>query len=166
MLDVQSGEKTTLRELHQKHGLLVVFSCNTCPFVLQWEDRYNDLYDLCQKNGIGMVLINSNEAKRQGDDSAERMKQKAEKEGYKMPYLVDERHKLADAMGARTTPHIFLFNENTRLAYRGLMDDNGKDKDAVAKQYLADAIGKLLAGDTPDPQTTKAIGCSIKRVKS
>ncbi len=166
MMDVQSGEEMTLRELNQKHGLLVVFSCNTCPFVLQWEDRYNELYDLCQKNEIGMVLINSNEAKRSGDDSAERMKAKAKKEGYKMPYLIDERHQLADAFGARTTPHIFLFNESAKLSYRGAIDDNGEDKNAVKNRYLADAIGKMVKGESPEPEVTKSIGCSIKRVKS
>jgi len=86
MVDV-SGAEYTLRGLHQENGLLVIFSCNTCPFVLQWEDRYNDLYELCAKNNIGMVLVNSNEAKRAGEDSMVKMKEKAKAEGYKMPYV-------------------------------------------------------------------------------
>ena len=77
MTDV-SGAKLNLRELNQDNGLLVIFSCNTCPFVIQWEDRYNELHDLCAANDIGMVLVNSNEAKRDGDDSFENMKAKAE----------------------------------------------------------------------------------------
>lgn len=166
MMDVQSESEMSLRELSKKHGLLVVFSCNTCPFVLQWEDRYNELYELCEKNEIGMVLINSNEAKRSGDDSADEMKAKAQKEGYKMPYVIDENHQLADAFGARTTPHIFLFDESAKLAYRGAIDDNGKDKSAVEETYLADAISMMASGKKPEPQVTKAVGCSIKRVKS
>lgn len=163
MQDV-SGTSYHLRELHQQNGLLVIFSCNTCPFVLQWEDRYNDLYNLCKANDIGMVLVNSNEAKRDGDDSFEKMKEKAEKEGYKMPYVVDVDHKIADAFGARTTPHVYLFDRDAKLAYRGLIDDSGEDKNAVKKPYLINAINAMKADRPIEPQVTKAMGCSIKRV--
>lgn len=159
-----SGEATHLRELHSENGLLVIFSCNTCPFVLQWEDRYNDLYEICEKNNIGMVLVNSNEAKRQGDDSMAKMKAKAKAEGYKMKYVVDENHMIADAFGARTTPHVFLFDRDAKLAYRGLIDDNGENKDEVSNHYLADAIGSMMAGEAINPSVTKSIGCSIKRL--
>lgn len=159
-----SGNSYHLRELHEENGLLVVFSCNTCPFVLQWEDRYNELYELCQENNIGMVLVNSNEAKRTGDDSMNEMKAKAKSEGYKMPYVVDEDHKIADAFGARTTPHVFLFDRDAKLAYRGLIDDNGEDKEAVTKPYVQNAINAMIAGQSIDPAITKSIGCSIKRV--
>lgn len=162
MVDV-SGAEYTLRGLHQENGLLVIFSCNTCPFVLQWEDRYNDLYDLCKKNKIGMVLVNSNEAKRPGDDSMENMKEKAEAEGYKMPYILDEDHILADAFGARTTPHVFLFNRDANLAYRGAIDDNSEDASAVSEHYLMDAIKDMVANKPISPEVTKSIGCSIKR---
>ncbi len=159
-----SGETTHLRELHSENGLLVIFSCNTCPFVLQWEDRYNELYAECSKNNIGMVLVNSNEAKRQGDDSMAKMKAKAKAEGYKMNYVVDENHEIADAFGARTTPHVFLFDRDAKLAYRGLFDDNGENKDDVSNHYLTDAIGNMVAGESINPSTTKSVGCSIKRL--
>jgi thioredoxin-related protein len=162
MVDV-SGAEHTLRGLHKENGLLVIFSCNTCPFVLQWEDRYNDLYELCKKNDIGMVLVNSNEAKRPGDDSMENMKAKAESEGYKMPYILDEDHVLADAFGARTTPHVFLFNRHAGLAYRGAIDDNGEDASAVSEHYLMDAVKNMVANTPISPEVTKSIGCSIKR---
>lgn len=159
-----SGKSYHLRELHQENGLLVIFSCNTCPFVLQWENRYNELYDMCQKQKIGMVLVNSNEAKRNGDDSLEKMKAKAEKEGYKMPYVVDTDHIVADAFGAKTTPHVFLFDGNAKLVYRGAIDDNGEDKNAVSAPYLKNAINAMMGQQAIEPNTTKAIGCSIKRV--
>lgn len=159
-----SGASFHLRELHQENGLLVIFSCNTCPFVLQWEDRYNELYNLCKANNIGMVLVNSNEAKRDGDDSLEKMKEKAKEQGYLMPYVVDSDHVVADAFGARTTPHVYLFDRDAKLAYRGLIDDNGEDKNSVRKPYLINAINAMKAGRVIDPQVTKAMGCSIKRV--
>ena len=158
------GNDYYVRQEFQDNGLLIIFSCNTCPFVLRWEDRYNELFELCQANHIGMILVNSNEAKREGDDSYEKMVAKAKKEGYKMHYLVDTDHQLADAFGASTTPHVFLFDPSAKLAYRGLIDDNGEDKNAVEHAYLKDAIKNMLAGNEIDPATTKSIGCSIKRV--
>lgn len=163
LVDVD-GNATMLRQEMRQNGLLVVFSCNTCPFVLQWENRYNEIYSLCDQNDVGMVLVNSNEAKRQGDDSLEKMKSKSQDKGYQMPYLMDEDHKVADAFGARTTPHVFLFNKDGKLAYRGSIDDNSEDKDAVTKHYLRDAVTAMVAGQNIDPNTTKSIGCSIKRV--
>ncbi len=160
-----SGRKATLSELKQTNGLLVVFSCNTCPFVLAWENRYNELNDLATKNKIGMVLVNSNEAKRNGDDSKEMMISHAKELGYTMPYLIDTDHKVADAFGARTTPHVFLFNKEGKLAYTGAIDDNSKDASAVKDSYLKDALSELGAGKTScKTAETKAIGCSIKRV--
>jgi thioredoxin-related protein len=163
MVDV-SGAEYTLRGLNKDNGLLVIFSCNTCPFVLQWEDRYNDLYDYCAENNIGMVLVNSNEAKRDGDDSMAKMKEKSKKEGYKMPYILDEDHVLADGFGARTTPHVFLFNRHAKLAYRGAIDNNGENKEEVTEPYLMDALTAMVANEEISPDVTKSIGCSIKRV--
>jgi len=160
-----SGDQLHLRELHKENGLLVVFSCNTCPFVIQWEDRYNELYELCESNNVGMVLVNSNEAKRSGADSYEAMKSKADEQEYKMPYVVDQDHMVADAFGAKTTPHVFLFDRDAKLAYKGAIDDNSKDKTAVTEHYLTDAINAMVKGETISPATTKALGCSIKRVQ-
>jgi hypothetical protein len=159
------GSSTFLRQEMKMNGLLVIFSCNTCPFVIQWEDRYNPLFELCDKNDVGMVLINSNEAKRNGDDSMQKMQEKAEAEGYKMKYLVDTDHVVADAFGARTTPHVYLFNKDAKLAYTGSIDDNSENKEEVTQTYLSDAIKAMVAGNSIDPNTTKSIGCSIKRVQ-
>lgn len=161
-----SGENTSLNDIKKSKGTLVVFSCNTCPFVIAWEDRYPELAELSEKNNIGMVLINSNEAKREGDDSIEKMKSHAKEKGYEsISYLVDPSSKLANAFGAKTTPHIFLFDNNWELVYEGAIDDNYKSKEEVTAKYLENALNNLSAGKTIDPNDTKAIGCSIKRVK-
>ena len=165
-----SGKELSLTDLNKKNGLLVVFSCNTCPFVVGsgnkegWEGRYNSLNSLCEKNGLGMVLVNSNEAKRKGDDSMAEMVAHAKEQGYKMPYVIDQNHQLADALGARTTPHVYLFNSDLLLVYRGLIDDNVNSAQEVKEKYLESAISKLVKGEMPDPAVTKAMGCSIKRV--
>lgn len=165
------GTMNTLSELNQDNGLLVIFSCNTCPFVVGngaktegWEGRYNGLAELAQSLKIGMVLVNSNEAKREGDDSIQAMKAHAREAAYTMPYVVDEGSKLANACGARTTPHVYLFNSNLELAYRGSIDDNVNRAEEVTEQYLETAMTRMAEGKKIKTAETKAVGCSIKRV--
>ena len=106
------GDFTSLNDNIKNNGILVVFTSNKCPFVVMWEDRYKLIEDECIKSDIGMVYINSNEARRDGDDSIDKMKEHAKKMGYSYPYLIDRNSKIANSFGAKTTPHIFLFNKN------------------------------------------------------
>ena len=164
MIDI-SGKKFSLTDLKAENGLCVIFTCNTCPFVVAWEDRYPEVAALCAENKIGIALVNSNEAKRDGDDSFEAMKSHAKDNNYgELSYLVDEESQLADAFGAKTTPHVFLFNSSLELAYKGAIDDNYKSKSDAKKHYLNDAITNLAAGKEIDPSQTPQKGCSIKRV--
>lgn len=158
-----SDEKMSLNNNFNENGLLVVFSCNTCPFVVMWEDRYRQLEKMCQINNIGMVYINSNEAKRDGDDSQEAMKNYAKNMGYSFPYLIDEKSAIANAFGAKTTPHTYLFNKNKSLVYKGAIDDNFRDISQVKQTYLLDAIEQMVAGQDIKLKETNAKGCSIKR---
>lgn len=165
------GNANTLLDLKGDKGLLVIFSCNTCPFVVGngsktegWEGRYNGLAELAESLDIGMVLVNSNEAKREGDDSLAAMKEHAKKAGYTMPYVVDEGSKLANACGARTTPHVYLYNSKLELAYRGSIDDNVNRSEEVKERYLHMAMQRMAEGKKIKTTETKAIGCSIKRI--
>ena len=161
------GKLVTLAELSKENGLCVIYSCNTCPWVIAWEDRYNEIYEQCNKDGIGFVLVNSNEAKRNGDDSMDEMKKHADEKGYAdFAYVIDKDHVLADAFGATKTPDVFLFNGDMELVYKGAIDDNSKDKSSVSEPYLINAVQALAKGNKIDPATTKALGCSIKRIKS
>ena len=165
MMDI-SGKEISLNDVKKENGLLVIFSCNTCPFVIAWEDRYPGLADICEKNKIGIVLVNSNEAKRKGDDSLDEMKKHASEKNYKCYYTIDENSVLADAFGAKTTPHVFLFDKNLKLVYRGSIDDTeGKKEKQPKDHYLIDAMVNMTTGKSIVPNDTKAIGCSIKRVK-
>lgn len=165
------GMNHTLLDMKGDNGLLVIFSCNTCPFVVGngtktegWEGRYNGLAELAESLNIGMVLVNSNEAKREGDDSFTEMKNHARDAEYAMPYVVDEGSKLANACGARTTPHVYLFDSNLQLVYRGSIDDNVNRADEVTEQYLEMAMTRMAEGKKIKTAETKAVGCSIKRV--
>lgn len=164
MIDI-SGSEMSLDDLKKDNGLLVIFSCNTCPFVIGWEDQYPLLADITERNNIGMVLVNSNEKKRDGDDSMEEMISHAKEAGYKSAYVIDKDNQLADAFGARTTPHVYLFDKDMKLIYKGSINDKYENKDKEAtKFYLQDAIVNMMSGKTPDPAETRQIGCSIKRV--
>jgi len=171
MMDV-SGEKMTLQQMAGENGLAVIFSCNTCPFVIGnaeksegWEGRYNDYVMAGQKTGINMVLVNSNEAKRGQGDSFDDMVAHAKTQGYKSKYVLDENHVLADAFGAKTTPHVYLFNKEMELVYQGAIDDNVNKAEDVKEYYLMDAMKATMDGQEVKVKETKAIGCSIKRVK-
>ncbi len=167
-----SGEQKTLEGLKKENGLLVIFSCNDCPFVIGrgdtdgWETRYAEIMSYTQENNVGMVLVNSNEAKRSGIDSIDEMKKRAKEQSYTCPYVLDQDSKLADAFGAKTTPHVFLFDADMSLVYKGAIDDNVDSQKEVKETYLKDALGALLKGKKIDPNSTKNIGCSIKRVKA
>ena len=158
-----SGANLSLDDLKGDNGLLVIFSCNSCPFVIKWQDRYNSLKEFADKNDIGMVVLNSNYQKRDGDDSYDAMQKHAKKFGYNFPYLVDKESLLANNFGGKTTPHVFLFDGDFKLAYRGAIDDNYGDANKVKKAYLKDAMVNLASDQNIQLAETKPIGCSIKR---
>ena len=155
----------TLNENMESNGILVVFTSNSCPFVVMWEDRYKLLEEKCTNSGFGMVYINSNQAKRDGDDSVDKMRNHAKKMGYNFPYLIDKNSKFANAFGAKTTPHIFLFNNEKTLVYKGAIDDNYRSINDVTKNYILDALEEVSNQKGVSTSDTKAVGCSIKRVK-
>lgn len=158
-----NGEMISLTDAKAANGLLVMFTCNTCPFVVAWEDRYTSIQQQAKKNNIGVILVNSNEGKRDKDDSFDAMKNHGKEKGFTAPYVVDTNSKLADAFGAATTPHIYLFDKSMKLAYVGAIDDNYKSAGEADKHYLKDAMNNLVAGKAINPDRTKALGCSIKR---
>ncbi len=163
------GETLTFDGLKKENGLIVIFSCNTCPFVVGnddfegWERQYNDLYEKAAEKNIGLVLVNSNEAKRDGDDSLEAMQQRAEKMGYKMPYLVDVDSKVADAYGAKTTPHVYVLNAKNVLIYKGSIDNIWDSKRTETIPYLYDVMDHITNNTELKNDDTPPRGCSIKR---
>jgi thioredoxin-related protein len=160
----------SFNDLNKENGLLVIFSCNTCPFVIGngsksegWENRYPELGNISKDLDVGMVLINSNAAKRDGGDSFKDMQERYLAKGYNSYYVLDKNSEMADAFGALTTPHVYLFDKNMKLVYRGAIDDNVSKSSDVKELYLQDALNNMVAGKSIEPQTTRQLGCSIKR---
>ena len=160
------GSFYSLNDLKTEEGILVIFTCNTCPFVVMWEDRYKMLEEYCKKNNIGMAYINSNYKRRNSVDSYKSMIEHSKNMNYSYEYLVDNKSKLANTFNAKTTPHIFLFDETNKLIYKGSIDNNYKDKSNVTEFYLKDAMDQMLKNEKIEISATKAIGCSIKRYEN
>ncbi len=158
-----SGGKVALNDVKTSKGLLVMFSCNTCPYVIKAQERTREMIQYATERGIGMIIINSNEAQRGEDDSPEAMKAYSRDQGYKVPYVIDANSEIANAFGATRTPEVFLFDGNGKLVYKGAMEDN-PSKPAESKQiFLRAAIDNMIKGQPIDPNSTKSVGCSIKR---
>lgn len=162
MLDV-SGEKVSLADVTKENGLLVLFSSNTCPFVINWQDRYPEIKNWADQHNVGMIVLNSNYGNRDGVDSYDAMKKHAREYGYNFHYVVDEDSKIANEFGGQTTPHAFLFDSDQKLVYKGALDDNYKSAAGVKKAYVKDAIESISNGKEIAVAETKPVGCSIKR---
>ena len=162
MVDI-SGKVVSLKDVKMKNGLLVNFSCNTCPWVHAWQDRYNGLAKASAENNIGFITINPNSRNREKiGEGLKDMQKFSNKYDHDFLYTVDEGSKLATAFGATQTPQIFLFDSNGKLVYRGVIDDNAYKPRKVKKPYLLDAISALGSGKPISIAETKGRGCSIK----
>jgi peroxiredoxin len=159
-----SGKNVSLKDAKTNKGLFVMFSCNTCPYVIKNQSRAYEACKYAQGNGIGVAVLNSNEANRKSADSMEEMKAYAEKQGYNWYYLADENSALADAFGANRTPECFLFDGSGKLVYHGAIDDNPSDAAAVTRKHLVSAIDEMLAGKDVSVKLSRSVGCAIKRL--
>lgn len=151
-----------LKDFSDKKILIVIFSCNHCPYVQAYEDRIIALQNEFGKNGVQMVAINSNDDVKYPDDSFDEMKKRAAVRGFNFPYLRDESQDIAKAFGATHTPQIFLFDTDRKLKYEGKIDDNWQEPDKVKSAYLKEAILEVLKGKEVSVPETFSIGCTIK----
>lgn len=152
----------SLSYFQDKKILIIIFSCNHCPYVQAYEDRIISLQKEFEKNGVQIVAINSNDDTKYPDDSFDEMKKRAENKKFNFPYLRDKTQDVAKAYSATHTPQIFLFDENRKLKYQGKIDDNWQEPDRVKSKYLRDAIEDVLAGKEVSVPETFSIGCTIK----
>lgn len=159
-----SGKEIALSDAMGKKGLLVMFSCNTCPYVIKNQQRTVDACSYAKDKGLGVIILNSNEAYRDDDDSYEAMQKYAADQKYNWFYTVDKNHQIADAFGATRTPETFLFNDKGKLVYHGAIDDNPADASNVKRQHLKLAIDELLDGKEISTKESRSVGCSIKRL--
>jgi thioredoxin-related protein len=159
-----TGKEVSLKDLQKKNGLLVMFSCNTCPYVVKNQERTIEVAKHAFANDIGVAVLNSNEANRGGDDSFDAMKEYANSQKYDWVYLVDKNSEMADAFGANRTPECFLFDKNGKLVYHGAIDDNPNNAGAVSRKHLVLAMDEMKTGKDVSVKESKSVGCTIKRL--
>jgi hypothetical protein len=164
MKDV-GGMEVSFKDAMKKNGLLVMFSCNTCPVVHAYQSRTIEICNYAGNKTIGVILLNSNEATRSDGDSYNDMKDYASEQQYKWPYVADNNSVMANAFGATRTPECFLFNADSKLVYHGAIDDNQNGPDEVTRKHLKIAIDEMLQGKDVSVKTTRSVGCSIRRLK-
>ncbi|HAO45300.1 MAG TPA: thioredoxin family protein [Ferruginibacter sp.] len=162
MKDV-SGKDVSMKDAVKENGVLVMFSCNTCPYVVKNQERTLAISEYAIKKKMGVIILNSNEAYRGNEDSYDAMKAYAKDQGYQWNYVVDKDHVVADAFGANRTPECFLFDKNLKLVYHGAIDDSPSDVSAVKRNHLQVAIDEMAAGKDVSVKESRSVGCSIKR---
>ncbi len=161
------GRMVSLSELSAQDpatkGFIVVFTCNTCPYAVMYEDRLIALHETYAPKGWPVVAIQPNDPGLKPGDSLEEMKIRAKEKGFPFVYLFDEGQQVFPAYGATRTPTVYLLDANRKVRYIGAIDNNPQEAEAVSQRYVEAAILATESGRTPDPATTKAIGCGIKR---
>jgi peroxiredoxin len=142
--------------------LALFFTCNHCPYVQAWEDRFVAFQREYGSKGVQLVGINPNDDQAYPEDSFEAMVERARKKGFNFPYLRDADQSVARAYGAERTPEFFLFDAERRLIYHGAFDDNYEDPAKVRRPWLKLAVEAALEGRRPEVAETRPVGCSIK----
>lgn len=159
------GTFVSLSDFEEAKGFIVVFTCNTCPYAVAYEDRIEALNKMYASKGYPVVAIMPNNIEIKPGDSLSAMKQRAKEKGFTFPYLIDREQTIFPKYGATKTPHVYILektNDANVVRYIGAIDDNYKDADAVDKKYVEDAVNALLANKPVPVSKTRAIGCSIK----
>ena len=164
--DAVSGRMLSLREFKDVKGLILVFTSNSCPYSKAYEQRILALDRDFGSMGYPVLAVNPNDPGRVPEDRPEAMKKRAEERGYTFPYLIDASQELAQRFGAGKTPEVYLLKKRKdggfELAYHGAIDDSPMNPEGAKKHYVADAIRAFEGGSTPLPNSSPAIGCTIK----
>lgn len=163
------GNYVQLADYEEAKGFIVIFTCNHCPYSIAYEDRINDLNRRFGVEGYSVIAINPNDSVVQPQDSYSKMIVRAREKSFNFPYLLDATQEVFKEYGATRTPHVYILNKEDEaliVRYIGAIDNNFEDATKATEKYVESAIERLQAGEKPEPEFTKAIGCTIKVRKS
>jgi peroxiredoxin len=164
-LENVDGKMVSLADYKDAKGFIIVFTCNTCPYSVAYEDRIIALDKKYKSKGYPVIAINPNDPAAKSGDSMADMKVRAKEKGFTFPYLFDKGQKIYPQYGASRTPHVYILEKvggKNIVQYIGAIDNSSRDESAVTEKFAEDAIDALLAGKKPEKTYTRAIGCSIK----
>lgn len=155
----------SLSDYKDAKGFIVIFTCNTCPYAVSYEDRIVALDKKYASQGYPVIAIMPNNTDIQPKDNMDAMKRRAAQKGFKFPYLIDQDQKISPQYGATKTPEVYVLQKTSKgneVKYIGAIDDNYQDANAVKSKYVENAVDALLSGQEIKETETRAIGCSIK----
>ncbi|MGV6831175.1 MAG: thioredoxin family protein [bacterium] len=164
-LENVNGKKVSLADYKDAKGFIVIFTCNTCPYAVAYEDRIIELDKKYASKGYPVIAIMPNNTDVKPGDNMDAMQRRANSKGFTFPYLIDEGQKIYPQYGATKTPHVYVLQKEEAgnvVKYIGAIDDNYKDAASVNTKYVEAAVDALLAGKQIAETKTRAIGCSIK----
>ena len=159
------GSMVSLSDFNEAKGFIVIFTCNTCPYAVAYEDRIEALNKKYASKGYPVIAIMPNNTDVKPGDNMEAMQKRAKEKGFTFPYLIDKGQKIYPQYGATKTPHVYVLQKTKKgniVKYIGAIDDNFQDANAVKTRYVEDAVNALLSGNEIKVKETKAIGCTIK----
>ena len=159
------GSMVSMAANKDNKGYIIIFTCNTCPYSVAYEDRIIDLHKKYAAKGFPVIAINPNDPIVQPDDSFEKMQERAKEKNFPFPYVLDETQEITLAYGATNTPHVYIVEKvkaDYIIRYIGAIDNNTRDASAATKKYAETAIDAILGGQNIETTSTKAIGCTIK----
>lgn len=162
-LPAPDGKAHSLADVAGPRGLLVVFACNHCPYVVMLAEKLGQLAGEWKTRGVGVVAIASNDIEQYPQDGPEHMPGFAAEKGWNFPYLFDATQEVAKAYGAACTPDFFLFDGDLRLFYAGQFDE-ARPKNGIAPSGadLSAAVSAMLAGEAFAGPVLPSTGCNIK----
>jgi thiol-disulfide isomerase/thioredoxin len=155
------GKKYSLNSFSDVPTLVLVVSCNHCPYVQAYEERMIAIQRDYKDRGVSILAVNSNYDRDYPEDSYENMVKRAKEKGFNFAYIRDETQSLAKALSAVCTPEVFVFDRERKLVYHGRIDEN-KDPSKVTRHDLRNALDAITTGEKPDVAETRPFGCSVK----
>lgn len=157
------GKSVALSDFKNVKGFIVVFTCNHCPFAQLYEQRVIDLSKKYTPKGFPLIAINPNSPIVVWEDSFEEMQKRAKAKKYPFPYLFDEDQTVYPKFGATRTPHVFVLDSSLVVRYIGAIDDNPESQGDIKRNWVEDAVDAMLRGEHPNPDFTRAVGCTVKK---
>lgn len=160
------GKEVSFASFPKAKGYIVVFTCNTCPYAVGYEQRIIDLDAKFRPQGYPVIAINPNDPEASKSDTFDKMQELAKNKKYPFPYLFDAGQKVTDQYGAKRTPHLFIVSKTAKgnvVEYVGAIDNDPEGKNPQKIKYAEDVIASLKSNQKPTITQTKEIGCTVKR---
>lgn len=156
------GKMISMDSFEDAKGFMIVFTCNSCPYSVAYEDRIIALHEKYADKGVPVIAINPNDAEKSPNDSFDKMIVRAKEKDFPFPYVYDETQEITKAYGATNTPHVYVLDADRTVKYIGAIDNNTKSAKDADRKYVEDAVDAVLKGNEIPIKKTKAIGCTIK----